>query len=70
MADTDTRKAQKAARKSAEKSAKKSEKSQKKAAAKDYERRHAQLKRTQAFHATLIAAQAKRAKKQAKRDAS
>jgi hypothetical protein len=48
----------------------KAEKSQKKAAKKEYERNHAQLKRQQAFHAALLAAQVKRNKKQAKRDAS
>jgi hypothetical protein len=50
--------------------ARKAEKSRKKAAKKEYERNHAQLKRQQAFHAALLAAQFRRNKKQAKRQAS
>jgi hypothetical protein len=50
--------------------ARKAEKSRKKAAKKEYERNHAQLKRQQAFHAVLLAAQVKRNRKQAKREAS
>jgi hypothetical protein len=48
----------------------KAEKAQKKAAKKAYDRNHAQLKRQQAFSATLLASQLRRAKKQAKRGAS
>jgi hypothetical protein len=55
---------------SEKKLAKKAEKSRKKAAKKQYERNHAQLKRQQAFHATLLAGQMKRNKKQAKREAN
>jgi hypothetical protein len=47
----------------------KARKGQKKVAKKAYDRNHAQLKRQQAMHASLLAAQVKRAKKQAKRDA-
>lgn len=47
----------------------KARKAQKKAAKKAYDRNHAQLKRQQAFHVILLAAQVKRAKKQAKRSA-
>jgi hypothetical protein len=55
---------------SEKKLAKKAEKSRKKAAKKQYDRNHAQLKRQQAFHAILLAGQAKRQKKQAKSEAS
>ncbi len=41
----------------------KAAKAQKKAARKAYERNHAQLKRQQAMHAVLLAAQLKRGKK-------
>jgi len=51
----------------ARKAASRAEKSQKEAAKKEYERNHAQLKRQQAFHAALLGAQEKRAKKAAKR---
>jgi hypothetical protein len=47
----------------------KAEKAHKRAAKKAYDRNHAQLKRQQAMHASLLAAQLKRTKKQAKRDA-
>jgi hypothetical protein len=43
------------------------EKAHKRAAKKAYDRNHAQLKRQQAMHASLLAAQLKRGKKQAKR---
>jgi hypothetical protein len=48
----------------------KAERAHKKAAKKAYDRNHAQLKRQQAFHAVLLASQVRRAKKQAKREAS
>jgi hypothetical protein len=48
----------------------KAEKAHKKAARKEYDRNHAQLKRQQALHASLLASQLKRGKKQARRDAS
>jgi hypothetical protein len=47
----------------------KAEKAHKRAAKKSYDRNHAQLKRQQAMHSSLLAAQLKRGKKQAKRDA-
>jgi len=47
----------------------KAEKANKRAAKKAYDRNHAQLKRQQAMHASLLAAQSKRGKKQAKRNA-
>jgi hypothetical protein len=46
---------------------KKAEKSRKKAAKKEYDRNHAQLKRQQAMHGVLLAAQVKRGKKQSRR---
>ena len=46
------------------------EKAHKRAAKKAYDRNHAQLKRQQAFHAILLASQLRRAKQQAKREAS
>ncbi len=51
---------------STDKPARKAQKAQKKAAKKEYERNHAQLKRTQAFSAGTLAAQLKRNKKAAK----
>jgi hypothetical protein len=48
----------------------KARKAQKREAKKAYDRNHAQLKRQQAMHASLLAAQVKRAKKRAKREAS
>ncbi|HEY1532263.1 MAG TPA: hypothetical protein VGF80_15700 [Galbitalea sp.] len=54
---------------SAHKAQKKADKAQKKADKKQYERNHAQLKRQQAFHGALLAAQVKRNKKAAKRAA-
>jgi hypothetical protein len=53
-----------------DKATKKADKANKKAAKKQYERNHAQLKRQQAFHAGLLAAQVTRRKKLAKRDAN
>ena len=55
---------------SEKKIAKKAEKSRKKAAKKEYDRNHAQLKRQQAMHGVLLAAQLRRGKKQARREAS
>jgi hypothetical protein len=55
---------------SEKKIARKAEKSRKKAAGKEYDRNHAQLKRQQALHAVLLAAQVRRGRKQAKREAS
>jgi hypothetical protein len=48
----------------------KAAKAQKKAARKSYERNHAQLKRQQAMHAVLLAAQLQRGRKNAKREAA
>jgi hypothetical protein len=48
----------------------KAAKAQKKAAKKSYDSNHAQLKRQQAMHGVLLAAQLKRGKKQAKREAA
>jgi hypothetical protein len=45
----------------------KADKAQKKAAKKAYDRNHAQLKRQQVMHASLLASQQRRGKKQAKR---
>ena len=53
---------------SEKKLARRAEKSRKKAAAKEYDRNHAQLKRQQAMHAVLLAAQVRLGKKQARRD--
>jgi hypothetical protein len=47
----------------------KAEKAHKRAVKKAYDRNHAQLKRQQVMHASLLAAQLKRGKKQAKRNA-
>jgi hypothetical protein len=48
------------------KAARKARKAQKKAAKKQYERNHAQLKRTQVFSTAALAAQVRRGKKAAK----
>lgn len=53
----------------AKKADRKAEKSREKAADKEYKRNHAQLKRQQAFHSTLLAAQVRRGKKRAKLEA-
>lgn len=57
-----------AARKSLRKAEKSQAKAQAKADQKEYDRNHAQLKRQQAFHSALLAAQVRRGKKQSKRD--
>lgn len=46
----------------------KADRAQAKADRKEYDRNHAQLKRQQAFHSALLAAQLRRGKKQATRN--
>ena len=61
MTDNESREAKRAARRA--------DKADKKAAKKQVDRNHAPLKRQQAMHSTLLAAQVRRGEKQAKRDA-